>query len=149
MDFRFSRTDIYFVCSFFNVWLIGCFFRPIPARSKSYRFWVPLLGRSSESKDPEDVMLTPDAENVALDTFEGQLFDLRRQSAAADHKEQQQQMQLQKQDNAIWRTSSSFKEKGTLSAGENPKWNNTHAMTYITRNPITNSIPLQRYRILK
>uniref|UniRef100_A0A061QFY8 Putative voltage-gated potassium channel n=1 Tax=Cupiennius salei TaxID=6928 RepID=A0A061QFY8_CUPSA len=86
------------------------------ARSKSYRFWVPLLGRSSESKDPEDVMLTPDAENVALDTFEGHVFDLRRQSAAADHKEQQQQMQLQKQDNAIWRTSSSFKEKGTLSA---------------------------------
>ena len=63
-------------------------------------------------------MLTPDAENVALDTFEGHMFDLRRQSAAVDHKEQQQQMQLQKTDNAIWRTSSSFKEKGTLSAGK-------------------------------
>lgn len=105
---------------------ITCFFLPLvisfydfSARSKSYRFWVPLLGRSSESKDPEDIMLTPDAENVALDTFEGHMFDLRRQSAAVDHKEQQQQqMQLQKQDNAIWRTSSSFKEKGTLSAGK-------------------------------
>lgn len=64
-------------------------------------------------------MLTPDAENVGMDTFEGHIFDRRRKSTATDHKiDQQQQMQLQKQENALWRTSSSFKEKGTLSAGE-------------------------------
>lgn len=117
----FSNFQVNFIISIYNFfflhWVISLY--DFLARSKSYRFWVPLLGRSSESKDPEDIMLTPDAENVALDTFEGHMFDLRRQSAAVDHKEQQQQqMQLSKQDNAIWRTSSSFKEKGTLSAGK-------------------------------
>ncbi|XP_071040311.1 voltage-gated inwardly rectifying potassium channel KCNH6 isoform X4 [Parasteatoda tepidariorum] len=102
------------------------------ARSKSLRLWLPsVLRRGSEAKDQEDMMLTPDAENVALETFDTthvQIMDFRRPCLlemddvtpppASTHKE----MDVVYRGltgaplDGRWRASSSFKEKGTLSA---------------------------------
>ncbi|XP_054713692.1 potassium voltage-gated channel subfamily H member 2-like [Uloborus diversus] len=91
------------------------------ARSKSLRLWLPaLLRRSSESRcDPEDAMLTPaDAcEAVALETFEPhlRLLDLRRKTSLVDADAAPDGDGYRAQD-ILWRASSSFKEKGSLSA---------------------------------
>ncbi|GFR30132.1 potassium voltage-gated channel subfamily H member 2 [Trichonephila clavata] len=102
------------------------------ARSKSLRLWLPsLLRRGSEAKDQEGMMLTPDAETVALDTFDPHLhlLELRRQSLVEmDHYAAPPPPCTYKESDAykggppdtLWRTSSSFKEKGTLSAGRGP-----------------------------
>ncbi|KAG8193569.1 hypothetical protein JTE90_000207 [Oedothorax gibbosus] len=103
------------------------------ARSKSLRLWLPsLLRRGSESRGDgaeDDMMLTPpDAEALAMDTFDPrlQLLKMRRQSSLAEVTHQDHccpsgqqygcQQPLQNTADALWRASSSFKEKGTLSA---------------------------------
>ncbi|CAL1267190.1 unnamed protein product [Larinioides sclopetarius] len=96
------------------------------ARSKSLRLWLPsLLRRGSEVKDQEGMMLTPDAETVALDTFDPHmhLLELRRQSLVEmDHytapppPSKEADAYKGGPPDTLWRTSSSFKEKGTLSA---------------------------------
>lgn len=104
----------------------------VAARSKSLRLWLPsLLRRGSEARDAEDLMLTPpDAEALALDTFDPRLhlLQLRRRSSLAevDHCPPPPPPQPYAGDtpnmppDSLWRTSSSFKEKGTLSAGDYP-----------------------------
>ncbi|XP_055947340.1 potassium voltage-gated channel subfamily H member 2-like isoform X4 [Argiope bruennichi] len=99
---------------------------PRAARSKSLRLWLPsLLRRGSEVKDQEGMMLTPDAETVALDTFDPHmhLLELRRQSLVEmDHytapppPSKEADAYKGGPPDTLWRTSSSFKEKGTLSA---------------------------------
>ncbi|KAG8193568.1 hypothetical protein JTE90_000207 [Oedothorax gibbosus] len=106
---------------------------PRAARSKSLRLWLPsLLRRGSESRGDgaeDDMMLTPpDAEALAMDTFDPrlQLLKMRRQSSLAEVTHQDHccpsgqqygcQQPLQNTADALWRASSSFKEKGTLSA---------------------------------
>ncbi|GBM02292.1 hypothetical protein AVEN_117536-1 [Araneus ventricosus] len=74
-------------------------------------------------------MLTPDAETVALDTFDPHmhLLELRRQSLVEmDHytapppPSKEADAYKGGPPDTLWRTSSSFKEKGTLSAGTGP-----------------------------